>query len=156
MKQRIQQHLNANHIRFELIAHPTAFTAQEVARAAHVSGWQLAKTVMVRLDGQMAMAVLPAPVKLDLEMLREASGASKVELADEDSFREMFPECETGAMPPLGSLYDMKVYVDDTLKYDEHIAFNAGTHTELVRIRYDEFERLERPVIAPLAIHAAI
>ncbi|MCW5963496.1 MAG: YbaK/EbsC family protein [Bryobacterales bacterium] len=142
--------LDENGVKYTKIWHSRAFTAQEVAASAHVKGKDLAKTVIVKLDGKMAMAVLPASFSLDLSLLREAAGGANVALAAEAEFRDLFPGCETGAMPPFGSLYGMDVFVDTHLVYDEQIAFNAGTHTELVQLDYKDFERLAKPKVAKL------
>jgi Ala-tRNA(Pro) deacylase len=102
---------------------------------------------MVKVDGKMAMAVLPASQKADLSLLRAALGVDGVELATEAEFRRLFPECELGAMPPFGNLYDMNVYVSEGLTEDDEIVFNAGSHTELIRLAYMDFERLVRPKV---------
>lgn len=148
--QKLKRFLDENDVKYVTIAHSQAFTAQEVAASAHVPGKELAKTVMVKLDGTMAMAVVPAPSQVDLESLREVAGAGEAELAEEDEFRELFPDCEVGAMPPFGNLWDMDVFVDEALRDDEAIAFEAGSHTELVRLAYDDFEGLVRPTVADL------
>lgn len=148
---RLKQFLEENHVKFVTIRHSPAFTAQEIAALAHVPGKELAKTVMVKIDGELAMAVLPAPDKVSAEKLRQVTGAKAVELASEDDFAEAFPNCEVGAMPPFGNLWGMYVFVDERLREDEHIAFNAGSHTELVKLSYADFERLVTPVIARLS-----
>ena len=127
------------------ITHSPAYTAQTIAAAAHIPGKDLAKTVMVVLDDQMAMAVLPSSTMVDLERLREAAEVKKARLATEAEFKGLFPECEVGAMPPFGNLWDMPVYVDATLAEDEHIAFNAGSHVELIKLAYGDFARLVGP-----------
>ncbi len=148
--QKLKRFLNENDVKFVSISHSQAFTAQEVAASAHVPGRELAKVVMVKLDGEMAMAVLPAPSQVDLEALREVAGADKAELAREDEFEELFPDCEVGAMPPFGNLWDIPVYVDEELREDQEIAFDAGSHTELVRMAYEDFERLVEPTVADI------
>lgn len=148
---RLKQFLEENHVKFVTIRHSPAFTAQEIAALAHVPGKELAKTVMVKIDGELAMAVLPAPDKVSAEKLRQVTGAKAVELASEDDFAEAFPNCEVGAMPPFGNLWGMHVFVEERLREDEHIAFNAGSHTELVKLSYADFERLVTPVIARLS-----
>jgi Ala-tRNA(Pro) deacylase len=153
---KLKQYLDANRIRYVAIQHSPAYTAQEVAASAHIPGRELAKTVMVDLDGDLAMAVLPATKKLDLELLEKASGAHRAVLATERQFSNMFPDCEPGAMPPFGNLYDMEVYVDEQLSYDEMIAFNAGTHAELIQLSYHDFVRLVRPTVTPLAFEYAM
>ncbi len=142
--------LDEEDVKYVTIRHSPAFTAQEIAASAHVPGQELAKTVIVRLDGELAMVVLPATDQVDLERLQEVSGSDRVELASEDDFEERFPDCETGAMPPFGNLYDMDVYVAEHLAEDDEIAFNAGTHTELIRMSFDDFRTLVAPTVARL------
>ncbi len=145
--QKLREFLDSNQVKYVTISHSAAYTAQEIAASAHVSGKELAKTVMVKIDGKMAMAVLPASYHVDMDLLKEAAVASSVDLAGEREFKDMFPGCETGAMPPFGNLYDMRVFVSATLAEDELIAFNAGSHTELIRMAYADFERLVQPRI---------
>ncbi|TCD47878.1 YbaK/EbsC family protein [Chlorobium sp. N1] len=147
--------LDSHGVRYSTLIHSPAYTAQEVAASAHVPGRELAKAVVVKLDGRMAMAVLPASRRLDFELLGQASGAEHAELAGEEEFAGRFGSCEPGAMPPFGNLYGMAVYVDEVLEDDEDIAFNAGTHRELVRLAYRDFSRLVRPKAAPLSIPEA-
>lgn len=139
--------LNANNIKFVSIHHSKAYTAMEIAHSAHIHGHELAKTVMIKVDGKMAMAVLPASRKADLELLKKAIGATSVELASEHEFAKMFPDCEIGAMPPFGNLFGMEVYVEASLTDDEEIAFNAGYLTELIRMWYMDFQKLVDPKI---------
>ena len=148
---KLREFLDAEKVKYVAIRHSPAYTAQEIAASAHVRGKELAKTVMVTLDGKMAMAVVPASRKVGFDLLREAAGAGSVQLASEQAFRDMFPGCEVGAMPPFGNLYDMEVYVSKLLAEDEEIAFNAGSHTELIRLAYQDFERLVRPKAARIA-----
>lgn len=144
---KLREFLDGSGVKYVAIQHSPAYTAQEIAALAHVPGNELAKTVMVKLDGTMAMAVLPASCSVNFDLLEDVSGAVTAELAGEDEFRGMFPECEVGAMPPFGNLYDMPVYVDERLSEDEEIAFNAGTHKELVKLAYADFERLAAPTV---------
>jgi Ala-tRNA(Pro) deacylase len=148
---KLKQFLDTNNVRYLSIRHSPAYTAQEIAALAHIPGRELAKTVMVKIDGAMAMAVLPATKRLDPESLKQAAGAQTSVLASEQEFANLFPDCEPGAMPPFGNLYGMKVYADQTLTADEHIAFNAGTHAELVQMTYQDFARLVQPAVAPLS-----
>jgi len=143
--QRLQAFLDDNQVKYVVISHSRAFTAQEVAAATHIPGKELAKSVIVEIDGEMAMAVLPGSQRVDVRLLRDAVGAKEVTLARESAFRDRFPECDLGAMPPFGNLYGMPVYVADSLAEDEEIAFNAGSHTELVKLSYRDFERLVQP-----------
>jgi Ala-tRNA(Pro) deacylase len=149
--QRLKEFLDGEKVKYVVIQHSPAFTAQEIAASAHVSGKELAKTVMVLIDGKMAMAVVPASFKVNLDRLGEVAEAERVELADESAFESMFPGCELGAMPPFGNLYDMEVYASERLAEDEEIAFNAGSHTELVRLAYADFARLAKPKVAEIS-----
>jgi len=144
---KLEEFLDSHNIRYVTIKHSTAYTAQEIAASAHISGKQLAKTVMVKVNGEMAMAVLPASDKVDFDLLKEAAGASKVELASEQEFKDKFSECEVGAMPPFGNLYGMESFVTESLAEDEEIAFNSGSHTELIKMSYKDFEALVKPKI---------
>lgn len=141
--------LDSRKIKYVTIRHSPAYTAQEIAASAHVPGRVLAKTVIVKVDGKMAMAVLPASEKVDLDALREVARAKKVALAEESEFRHLFPGCEVGAMPPFGSLYGMEVFADAALEDDEEIAFNAGSHIELIRMAWKDFNELVQPKIVP-------
>ena len=145
---KLTEFLNAHNVKYVTITHSPAFTAQEIAASAHIPGKELAKTVMVNIDGKMAMAVLPASSKVNLEALKNAAGAKTAELASEDEFQRAFPDCDIGAMPPFGNLYGMEVFASEALAQDEEIAFNAGSHVELVRLAYKDFERQVRPRVA--------
>ncbi|MBI2364291.1 MAG: YbaK/EbsC family protein [Deltaproteobacteria bacterium] len=145
--QKLKEFLDSHDIKYITISHSLAYTAQEIAASAHIAGKELAKTVMVKIDGKMAMAVLPASYKVSFDLLKRAAGASKVDLANEQEFRDMFPESEVGAMPPFGNLYGTEVFVDESLSQDEEIAFNSGSHTELIKLAYRDFERLVKPKV---------
>ena len=149
--QKLKEFLDSHNIKYISIHHSLTYTAQEIAASAHIAGKELAKTVMVKIDDKMAMAVLPASFKVSFDLLKKAAKASKVELANEQEFRSMFPESELGAMPPFGNLYGMEVFADESLSQDEEIAFNAGSHTELVKLAYRDFERLVKPKTAKFA-----
>jgi len=145
---KLKEFLDRENIKYVSIRHSPAYTAQEIAATAHIPGKELAKAVIVKLDGKMAMAVLPASHQIDFNLLKEASGARKVELATEEEFKDMFPDCEIGGMPPFGNLYGMEVFAAKALAGDEEIAFNAGSHSELMRLACKDFERLVKPKIA--------
>ena len=149
--EKLETFLEEHGVDYETLSHDEVYTAQEVAAAAHIPGKQVAKTVMVRVDGEMAMVVLPATYDVSLDRVRAVTGAGEVELAEEEEFRDLFPGCEAGAMPPFGNLWDMPVFVDRHLREDERIAFPAGNHHELVRLAYSDFERLVEPVVGELA-----
>jgi len=148
---KLREFLDSQEVKHVMISHSPAYTAQEVAASAHVRGKDLAKTVMVTLDGKMAMVVLPASRKVGFNLLQEAAGTQDVQLASERAFSDMFPGCEVGAMPPFGNLYGVDVYVSKLLEQDEEIVFNAGSHTELIRLAYRDFVRLVKPKVARLA-----
>lgn len=146
----LKEYLDRNNVKYVTIDHSIAYTAQEIAASAHVRGKELAKTVMVKLDGRMAMAVVPASRRVSFDLLKRAAGANTVELAEEGEFKGRFPECELGAMPPFGNLYGMEVLVSQDLAHDEEIAFNAGTLTELIRMSWKDFQRLVQPKVIGL------
>ena len=148
---KLKDFLDKNKTKYVSIKHSPTYTAQEIAASAHIPGKELAKTVMVKLDGKLAMAVLPASFRVDLNRLKDAAGVGMVEIANEQDFKNLFPECELGAMPPFGNLYDMDVYVAQSLAEDEEIAFNAGSHTELIKLAYKDFEKLVAPKVVEFA-----
>jgi Ala-tRNA(Pro) deacylase len=145
--ERLRKFLDQNRIKYVVITHSPAYTASEVARLAHISGRQMAKTVIVKLDGRLAMAVLPASELVDLDLLADAAFAERAEIAEEWEFGDLFPDCDIGGMPPFGNLYGLDVYVADSLAEDDEIAFNAGLYTELVRMAYPDYARLVKPRI---------
>ena len=147
---RLKELLDRNEIKYVIISHSVAYTAQGIAALTHISGRELAKTVIVKLDGRLAMAVVPASGQVDPGLLKAAAGAKTAELASEQEFKDSFPDCETGAMPPFGNLYGMAVFADESLSRDKEIAFNAGSHRELVRLAWDDMERLVKPRLAKL------
>ena len=149
---KLKEFLDSHDVRYVTINHSPAFTAQEIAATAHIPGKELAKTVMVELDGKLAMAGLPASLRVDLKKLKGTTGAETVELAKEKDFGDRFPDCELGAMPPFGNLYGMDVYADVSLLEDDDIAFNAGTHSELVKMSYQAFADLVRPTTGRFAV----
>jgi Ala-tRNA(Pro) deacylase len=149
-KDRLEAYLREKQVPFEVRHHPRAITAQEVAASEHVPGKMLAKTVMVLADGKMVMLALPAPYQVDMDKAGKVLGV-EVRLAHEEEFESTFPDCEVGAMPPFGNLYEVPVYVEAALAEDETIVFRAGTHTDTMSISYADFERLVEPTIAEFA-----
>jgi Ala-tRNA(Pro) deacylase len=142
---KLKRYLDEHHAAYEVLKHRQAFTAQEVAAAQHVPGMEVAKVVMVRGDDGYLMAVLPAPYRVDVGRLGKACGDSSLRLATEEEFAGLFPQCEPGAMPPFGNLYSIPVWVDESLAKDPEIFFNAGNHSQMVRMSYADFERLVQP-----------
>lgn len=147
----LREFLDAHYIKYIVISHSPAYTAQGIAALTHIPGKELAKTVIVKMDGRLAMAVLPASVHVDLKLFKKAAGAKAVELAVEADFKDRFPDCETGAMPPFGNLYGLDVFADESLATDREITFNAGTHRELVRLTWQDFVKLVKPKLVGFA-----
>lgn len=144
---KLKEFLDENKIKYVATTHSLAYTAQEIAASAHIKGKGFAKTVLIKVDGKLAMAVLPGSYKIDFDLLKSSLGAKDARLANEQEFKDKFPGCEVGAMPPFGNLYSMETYVAASLVEDEEIAFNAGTHTELIRMQYKDYEKLAKPKI---------
>jgi Ala-tRNA(Pro) deacylase len=149
-KDRLEAYLREKQVPFDVRHHPRAITAQEVAASEHVPGKMLAKTVMVLADGKMVMLALPAPYQVDMDKAGKVLGV-EVRLAHEEEFENTFPDCEVGAMPPFGNLYEVPVYVEAALAEDETIVFRAGTHTDTMSLSYADFERLVEPTISEFA-----
>ena len=144
---RLIDYLDQNKVKYEKMTHTKAYTAQEVAASAHVPGKEMAKTIIVKLDGKMFMAVLPASFNIDFEQLKRMIGADNAELATEQEFKDRFPDCDIGAMPPFGNLYDMDVLVAEKLTEDATISFNACNHTDMIKMSYEDYERLVKPKV---------
>ena len=147
----LTEYLDHQNIPYTVITHSPAYTAQGIAGLTHISGKELAKTVMVKVDEKLAMAVLPANFHVDLAALRRVLKAKTVMLAAEEEFADRFAECETGAMPPFGNLFGLPVFADENLSRDKEIAFNAGTHRELIRMGWDDFKKLAEPMVVRFA-----
>ena len=144
---KLRDYLDQNIVKYTLITHSKGYTAQELAAIMHVPGKEMAKIVILKIDGRFAMAVIPAPHKIDFERFKVATGIKEVALASEKEFQNLFPDCEVGGMPPFGNLYGLPVYVAQPLKEDKEIVFNAGSHTEAIRMQYGDFERLVNPTV---------
>ncbi len=149
---KLKEFLDGQRVKYVTINHSPAYTAREVAASSLVPRALFAKTVMINVDGEMAMAVLPASRRVDLERLAKGIGARAVELAEERDFQDRFPGCEVGAMPPFGNLYGMDVYVAEKLAEDDDIAFNAGSHTQIIQMAFGDYERLVKPTIVKFAV----
>ncbi len=142
---KLKNYLDKHRVKYVNIIHSPAYTAQEIAASAHIPGKELAKSVMIKLDGRLAMAVLPASRQINFDRLKQGTGAENVELANESEFKGKFPDCEVGAMPPFGNLYGMDTFISRALAEDDEIAFNAGSHTELFKLNYQDYKRLSNP-----------
>ena len=147
INQKLQAYLDSQTVKYEVETHDRTIDASRTAEAAHVPGREFAKTVIVRADGRLFMTVLPATDQVHLYQLRQSMGARDLTLADEEEIRAAFPDCELGAMPPFGHLYDMEVFVSEHLREDEHIVFNAGNHNDVIRMSYRDFDRLANPQV---------
>lgn len=143
----LSEYLEENSVNYRCYNHPPAITALEVAEAAHIPGRQLAKTVIVNADGQLMMAVLPSDHQIDIVRLKNTMGVRELRLAEESEFIHRFPDCECGGVPPLGNLYKMKVFMEKSFQDKDWFAFNAGTHTEVIKMDVEEFIRLVKPVL---------
>lgn len=150
-RERLEQYLRENAAGFEVMTHSQAFTMQEVAAALHVPGRQVAKVVIVCADDDKAMLVLPAPSRLNTAKARDLLNVKKVRIAKEKEFSDLFPDCATGAMPPFGNLYDLPVYVDQSLAEEPNIVFRIGTHRETMKMAYADFSRLAQPTVGEFA-----
>jgi Ala-tRNA(Pro) deacylase len=148
---RLKTYLEENGIHYQVLYHSRVYTAQEVAAAQHVSGKELAKVVMIRVDDELAMIVLPASLMLDIDKLKGVFRGKKTKLASEEEFQGLFPDCEIGAMPPFGNLYDLRVYIDTALAEHPQIVFQAGSHVETISMAYDDFANLVQPEVADFA-----
>lgn len=152
----LREFLDQNKVRYVTIKHSVAYTAQEIAASAHIKGKELAKTVLIKVDGKLAMCILPASNKIDFDLLKEALGGKNIRLANEVEFKDKFPDCEVGAMPPFGNLYDMDVYAEEILTKDEEIAFNACSHVELIQMSFKDFGRLAKPRLMKFSFHSKL
>ncbi len=150
---KLRELLEENQVAYEVKFHPEAYTAQEVAAAQHIPGKELAKVVMVKADGKMVMLVLPASYRVDMKKLRSLLDCKSVVMAKEEEFSDLFPDCEVGAMPPFGNLYNLEVWVDQVLAENRSIVFQAGTHVETLRIKYSDYARLVNPKVGDFSVH---
>jgi len=144
-------YLNEKKVPYEILHHPEAFTAQTIAAAEHVKGRHHAKVVMVKSGGEHLMTVLPADSRLDLENLEKLTGKPAA-IESEAEFKDLFPDCAPGAMPPFGDLYGVPTYVDKSLTKEDYIVFEAGTHTDAIKLSYRDYERTAKPHIQEFAV----
>lgn len=152
-KFKLEKYFRDNGIEFQALTHPTAYTAQDVAAAQKVKGKQVAKVVMVLADAKVAMLVMPASYRIDFTRLKGVLGAKEARLAKEEEFSGLFPDCDTGAMPPFGNLYNVPVYVDRALTEDLEMVFQAGSHRDTMKIAYKDYAQLAQPIVADFATH---
>ncbi len=144
----VTQFLSGQGVQYKTLLHRPTFDAQRMAQAVHINGNYVAKTVVLRADGRDVLAVLQATHHVDLDAVRDLLGAASIDLASEREFSDKFPDCQLGALPPFGSQYGMRTLVDSSLAGDEEIVFEGNTHEEAVRLRFDDYVRLEHPMVA--------
>jgi Ala-tRNA(Pro) deacylase len=150
--EKVRQFLDSHQTKYLILTHSPAYTAQEIAQAAHIPGKEMVKAVMARLDGKLVMLVMPSTHAVSFQRVEQATGAHKAELASEPSFEPIFADCEVGAMPPFGNLYDLDVYMADALAGNQDIAFNAGSHSQLIRMACQDYIALVKPKIVKLTV----
>jgi len=149
----ISKFLNSQHVSYQAFTHSRAYTAQGIAQAQHLSGKRLAKVVMIMInDTQPVMAVVPANHRVDLERFGHILNVNWIRIATEEEFKDLFPECEIGAMPPLGNIYHLDVWIDETLRTYPTISFNAGIHAEIIQMSFADFDRLVQPKTASFGV----
>jgi len=146
--------LKKEKVKYEHVAHPEVYTTQEVAAVEHERGRHVVKTVVVKADGKLVLAAVPSAMKVDVKALGKLLGAKQVEVAQEHEFANMFPDCEVGAMPPFGNLYGLPLWLDARLTACKEVVFNAGTHTDTVKMSFKDFERLASPEVGEFGILA--
>jgi Ala-tRNA(Pro) deacylase len=151
---KLREYLETSGVAFEHHVHPTAYTAQEIAESMHVPGKEMAKAAVIKADGALLVAVMPANQKVSLEHLKFVTRAENIRLADEKEFRDAFPSCEAGAVPPFGNLFGLATYCDTSLEQNESLEFNAGSHSDTIRMAFDDFKKLARPTMIDLVDHS--
>lgn len=149
---KLKQLLDERSIKYISINHSPAYTARETAASTFVPRREFAKTIIVDLDGDKVMTVVSASRHVDLARLRSLAGADKARLATEDEFKSLFPDCELGAMPPFGSLYQMPIYVDEMVTEVDDLCFNAGSHEQIMRMNCADYLQFEQPVVGAFAV----
>lgn len=150
---KLKEFLDKNKVPYKVSTHQEVYTAQEVAASVHVHGKELAKVVMIKSQNKLVMTVLPASHRVNIEKTRKLLKDPEARLATEGEFKSQFPDCDVGAMPPFGNIYDLDVYVDKSLAEDEDIVFQAGSHVETIKMKYKDYSRLANPNVAEFAEH---
>ncbi|MBI5198601.1 MAG: YbaK/EbsC family protein [Nitrospirae bacterium] len=150
---KLKEFLDQNNVRYQVAGHPEVYTAQEIAASLHVPGKELAKVVMIKSVDRFVMTVLPASWRIDMVKLKDILKVKDVQLATEEEFKDLFPDCEVGAMPPFGNLYGFDVYVDKALSEDDEIFFQAGNHIESIKMTYKDYSKLVKPKVAEFGVH---
>ena len=151
--QKLKQYLDEHNVKYVCVTHSLAFTSVDIAKSAHIPTKQMAKSVILKTDGKFLMVVIPAAYQVDLALISQALGGKSIQLASEYEFAKVFPDCEVGAMPPFGNLYGLDVYVAESVTEHDEIAFNAGTHSEIIKLAYSDYEALVKPKLIVLDQH---
>lgn len=149
----LKKYLEAKNVPFEILQHPVAYTASEIAGSRHIPGKIMIKCVLIKADDAFILCVLPAIHLVDFDKLKKITQAKELDLASEEEIGKIFPEYEIGAEPPFGNLHGLKVYADEMLQENEEIVFNAGTHTDLVKMQLKDFLHLAQPILANFGRH---
>ena len=152
-KMQVIKFLKKSGVKYEVSKHEPAFSAQQMAAVEHEPGQYVAKPVIVKADGKYVMCVLPACYKIDLKALKSQLKAKKIELAEEKDIGKMFDDCELGAEPPFGNLYDLPTIIDKALEKDDHITFQAGSHEKAIRMSMDDYRKLVNPQVLEFSYH---
>ncbi|MGA8165297.1 MAG: YbaK/EbsC family protein [Waddliaceae bacterium] len=150
---KVKAFLDEQNVEYEIAEHPIAYTAMEVAGSQHIPGKQMVKSVIIKSNGEFVMCVLPAIHLIDFEKLKSVTGEKAIKLANEEEIALLFPDYEVGAEPPFGQLYGLKVYADKILEEDREIVFNAGTHTDVVKMKFSDYKRLVNPIVEDIGTH---
>jgi len=143
--------LNESGVAYEILQHPESVTAQRIAEAEHIKARHQAKVVMVKSNGRHLMTVISADHRIDLLKVEKLTG-KPASLETEQGFKSIFPDCALGAMPPFGNLYGLPTYVDERLAQEDYIVFEAGTHTDAIKLKYRDYEKIVKPQVADLAL----
>lgn len=149
----LRSFLKEQHIQYHSLYHPSTYTAQQLAHAEHMKGQWIAKSVVLKGGDEFVLAVMPAVYKIDFPLMKKVIGKDELRLATETEIKQLFPDCEVGAIPPCGNLYHLKVVVDESLRANEEIIFSAGTHREAIQMKYSDFEKAVKPTVARFTTH---
>jgi Ala-tRNA(Pro) deacylase len=149
----VRSFLKDHHIQYRSLYHPSTYTAQQLAHVEHIKGQKIAKSVLLKAGDEFVLAVLPAAYKVDFTEMKKVLGKNELRLGTETEMRQLFPDCEIGAIPPLGNLYGIKVFVDESLRANDEIVFSVGTHREALQLKYHDFEEAVKPIVARFAVH---
>lgn len=153
MSKKLREYLQKEKITFEPLHHAVAYTASEVAGSQHVSGKEMLKTVIIKVDGKLMMCVVPAIYNLDFDKLKKFLGAKSVELAKEEESGKIFTDSELGAEPPIGSLYNIEMIADEDIKANDMVVFNAGSHTDTIKMKANDYLKMTKPRLGHFGKH---